>query len=204
MTAGAGAGCDRQRRVRAASGQPGSRPAVSLPTGAGIAGRLPGRHESCSPAGSGGNEAWRSGDDRGLTIGSALPYLFRAAGNAIAWPGRRWCWRRRRRARRPRSWSSRMREGPFSVPAARFSVRAVAARREPIGPTRESGLPRPHVGALRDVDAGSRVLPGRLAGGERLRRMPGTRSWRPSRSWPSVASGASAPARWLTAGAARR
>src|SRR3990172_1794678 len=102
-----------------------------------------------------------------LTVGTALPHLFRALGamsgadwrGVVRWtsPGGVCRWNRRSRRR-----------GSGSVRRTRTEVQPAYRRaRVPraLGPAGEPRLPGPHVGALRDVDLGA-ALPGRkLRGG---------------------------------------
>ena len=110
-----------------------------------------------------------------LTIGSALPYLFRAVGRA-GWrglaPGRGRGQRRRagRRAHRARRCPRRTERRPGAAVQPRHGDAGVRHR---LGPTGEPRLSRAHVGALRDVDLGAAVHRGELRGGRAGGRLAG-------------------------------
>ena len=115
-----------------------------------------------------------------LTVGSALPHLFRALGASAGATGTRSSPRRASPALGGALVvGSAHRAGPLEVAVAAVQPadRRVGVPRA-VGPAGEPRLPRPHVGAVRDVDVAAAVRRGVVRG--RRRRGPGGRPARPS------------------------
>ena len=144
----------------------------------------------CSPAGSAESGAWPSASLVGaLTIGSALPFLFRSLG-ALGEAD----WRPVVAAASVAAIAGGLlalagvRDGPIRrAGAAVQPEHGRAGLRQRLGPPRQPRLPRAHVGALRDVDLGADVPGGELRRGRvaRCRRSPA-----------SARSSSSPPAGW--------